>query len=60
MARRSLDKDVFKCLARQGMNCKQIARHMGWHSHTFGLRMKEVLGIYPSVYIARMKKNGKT
>ncbi len=56
---RSLDPDKFKSLANQGLNCKEIAKEMGYHQNTFGFRMKEVLGVYPSVYIARMK-NGKT
>ena len=56
---RSLNPEKFKKLAAKGLNCKQIAKEMGWHYHTFGLKMKNVLGIYPSVYIARMK-NGKT
>ncbi len=56
---RSLDIDTFKELVSQGYNCQQIANKMGWHSHTFGYKMKEKLGIYPSIYIARMK-NGQT
>ena len=57
--RRSLDIEEFKMYVKEGYNCQQIANKMGWHSHTFGFKMKEVLGVYPSVYIARMK-NGKT
>lgn len=56
---RSLDIKVFKKLASQGFNCKEIAEKMGWHQNSFGMKMKEVLGIYPSIYIARLK-NGKT
>jgi len=56
---RSLSPQLFEELAKKGLNCKQIAKEMGYHSHRFGLKMKNVLGIYPSVHIARMK-NGKT
>jgi hypothetical protein len=56
---KSLNPETFKKLAAKGLNCKEIARKMGYHPHTFGFRMKEALGVYPSVYIARMK-NGKT
>ena len=56
---RSLNITTFKQLVDQGYNCKEIAHKMGWHSHTFGLKMKKILGIYPSVYIAR-SKNDKT
>lgn len=59
MQKRSLDPEIFKNLALLGLNCKQIAEKMGWHNHSFGIKMKEILGIYPSVYISRMK-NGKT
>ncbi len=45
----------FEELAPQGLNCKQIAKEMGYHPTCFGKRMKKVLGIYPSVYIARKK-----
>ena len=56
---RSLDVKKFESLAKEGLFCKDIARKMGYHPRTFGAKMKEVLGVYPSVYIARLK-NGKT
>lgn len=56
---RTLDVSIFHNYALQGLNCKQIAKKMGYHSHSFGFLMKNILGIYPSVYIARLK-NGKT
>ena len=59
MARRTLSKSTFIRLALQGLNCKQIASRMGYHSHSFGYLMKEILGMYPSMYIARLK-NGQT
>jgi YesN/AraC family two-component response regulator len=49
----------FMQLAAQGFNCKQIAEKMGSRNHNFGKKMKKLLGMYPCVYIARMK-NGKT
>lgn len=52
---RTLDIETFKKLVSEGYNCQEIANKMGWHSHTFGYKMKEVLGMYPSVYIKRMK-----
>jgi len=59
MQKKSLDLEVFKKLVSLGFNCKQIAEKMGWHNHSFGIKMKDILGIYPSVYISRIK-NGKT
>ncbi len=56
---RSTDIKTFKKFVIKGLNCKQIAKEMGYAPQNFGLKMKGVLGIYPSVYIARMK-NGKT
>ncbi len=56
---KSLDPKLFTRLVSQGLNCKQIAHKMGWHVNSFGIKMKKVLGIYPSVFIARFK-NGKT
>jgi YesN/AraC family two-component response regulator len=57
MARKPLDLEYFKKLVEQGLNCKQIAAKMGYHTHTFGLKIKKELGIYPSVYIAKRLKN---
>jgi YesN/AraC family two-component response regulator len=57
--KKSLDPEVFKKLVAKGLNCKQIAKKMGYNETYFGLAMKNVLGMYPSVYIARFK-NGKT
>lgn len=52
---RSLDKSLFHQLALQGLNVKQISKKMGYSPKSFGYLMKEVLGVYPSVYIARLK-----
>lgn len=54
--KRALDYPTFERLVRQGLNCKEIAREMKCDSKTFGFRMKKILGMYPSVYIERMKK----
>lgn len=43
----------FKELAATGLNCKQIAKEMGFNQNYFGLKMKKLLGVYPSVYIAK-------
>jgi hypothetical protein len=59
VTQRSLDIKTFKSLASKGLSCKDIAKKMGYHPNTFGLKMKEKLGVYPSVYIAGMKY-GKT
>ena len=40
MARKPLDLEYFKKLVEQGLNCKQIAAKMGYHTHTFGLKIK--------------------
>ncbi len=50
---------MFKKLASHGLNCKEIAFLMGIQQKAFGYKVKKILGVYPSVYIARMK-NGKT
>ena len=50
-----IDVEEFKKLAASGLNCKQIAEKFGYHPNSFGLKMKKILGIYPSVYIARLK-----
>lgn len=50
----------FHEFACEGLNCKQIAERFQSRSHSFGLKMKQILGVYPSVYIARLKKNAKT
>lgn len=42
-------------LASYGLNCKQISEIMEINPKRFGLLMHEILGVYPSVYIARMK-----
>lgn len=55
----SVSEERFKELAAKGLNCKQIAKEMGCKPYCFGLKMKEILGTYPSIYIWRMK-NGKT
>ncbi len=56
--KRSLSINKFRKLVMKGLNCKQIAAEMGYRPGTFGYKMKEVLGVYPSIFIARMK-NGK-
>jgi len=48
--------EKFEKFALQGLNCKQIAKKFGYHQNSFGYIMKDILGVYPSVYIARMKK----
>jgi DNA-binding CsgD family transcriptional regulator len=45
-------------LASHGLNCKEIANIMGISTKAFGAKMCRILGVYPSIYIARMK-NGK-
>ncbi len=45
----------FKKMASQGMTRTEIAKKMGYSDQHFGLKMKKLLGIYPSVYIARLK-----
>ena len=51
--------EKFKSLAEEGLNCKQIAESIGYHPNNFGLKIKKILGVYPSIYIARLKR-GKT
>lgn len=58
-AHQTLDKEIFDRWVKKGASCKEIAGRMGWSEQCFGIKMKSVLGIYPSVYIARMMKNGK-
>lgn len=50
-----LDKELFHDLVKKGYNCKEIAKSMNFHSHNFGKRAKEVLGMYPSVYISKFR-----
>lgn len=54
--KKDVDLNTFNKFVYQGLNCKQIAKKLGIHPHTFGLKMKQLLGIYPSIYIARLKK----
>lgn len=54
MAEKLVDLQKFDYLAKQGLNCKQIAKEFNIHPHSFGFKMKKLLGIYPSQYI---KKN---
>jgi hypothetical protein len=57
--KRSCDPKLFIKLAKQGLNCKQIYEKMGHHNNNFGAKMKQVLGMYPSVYIVKVL-NAKT
>ena len=52
----TLDKAHFDELVEKGLNCKEISKEMGLHSHTFGAKFKAQFGVYPSVYIAKLKK----
>ena len=56
---KKIDIAKFKELALKGLTCKEIAKEFGIHSHQFGLKIKKLIGIYPSQYIA-WNKNGKT
>lgn len=47
-------KSNFIELASKGLNCKQIAEIMKICPKQFGAMFKTILGIYPSIYIARM------
>lgn len=51
------DKEIedFKFLASQGFNCKEIAQKMGYSTNWFGFKIKKLIGLYPSIYIARLK-----
>jgi len=55
----NLDIDEFKKLALQGLNCKQIMEHLNMPKYNFAFKFKKKFGVYPSVYIHRMK-HGKT
>lgn len=49
-----LDEELFREYALQGLNVKQIQQKLNHTDHNFGAKMKEVLGMYPSVYITRL------
>jgi YesN/AraC family two-component response regulator len=49
----------FKDLASQGLNRTEIREKMGYSNNYFGLKMKALLGEYPSIYIEKLK-HGKT
>jgi len=57
--RKKLDIYEFVYLAGKGLNCKQIAKIMGICPKRFGFKIKDIIGIYPSVFIYKVK-NGKT
>jgi hypothetical protein len=50
-----IDINIFNKLFEKGMNCKQIAKEMNVNQKLFGIRFKELFGIYPSVYMAIKK-----
>lgn len=56
LKKHKIDIEEFKTYALKGLNCKQIAEKFGCPQKSFGFIMKEILGIYPSVYISRLKK----
>jgi hypothetical protein len=51
--------DDFKKLASEGLNCKQIAKRCGYSYIYYIGKIKKLLGMYPSIYIAGLKKNGR-
>lgn len=53
--KKSTDVVLFKKLVGQGLNVKQIAKIMDHTDNNFGLKMKAVLGMYPSVFISHVK-----
>ena len=60
IAERSISVEQFKEFAEMGLNCKQIAKRCGY-SYTYYIEnIRKLLGVYPSVYIHGLKKNGRT
>ncbi len=53
--RKDIDINEFKGLVDQGLNRKQIAKHLNIHEKPFGKLFRDLIGIYPSVYIKRYK-----
>lgn len=54
-SKKSLDVDVFKKLVALGLNVRQIRIAMDHADHNFGYKMKQVLGMYPSVFIYKYR-----
>lgn len=52
-----LTLQAFLALASQGYTCKDIGNAMSIPAKVFGKKMKRLLGEYPSVYIAKMRRN---
>jgi YesN/AraC family two-component response regulator len=50
-----VDLQEFHNLASKGLSCKDIAKHFNISTQHFGIKMKKLLGVYPSIYIARLK-----
>jgi YesN/AraC family two-component response regulator len=48
------DIQTVEKFAKNGLNCKQMAKKFGVHYHRFGMLFKKQTGIYPSVYIKRV------
>lgn len=49
----------FLRLAEKGYNVKQILKKLGYKSTWASARLRKLLGMYPSIYISRLKR-GKT
>ena len=50
------DIEKFKELATSGMNCKQMAKYFGISPQSFGIKIKEKIGLYPSQYLVKIRK----
>lgn len=53
-----IDLDKFYKLAEEGLSCKVIAMRLGVCPKSFGISIKKLIGIYPSVYLAKLHKRG--
>ena len=53
------DVEKFKKLATKYLTCKEIAKEFGISPGCLGVKIFKLMGVYPSVYIARLK-HGKT
>lgn len=56
VAEKPIDMNRFNELMAQGLNCKEIANNLGLHPHTLGKKFEQIMGIYPSQYIAQNYK----
>lgn len=54
--KKNIDIETFKTLVALGLNVTQIRIAMGFGGHNFGYKVKQILGMYPSVFIYKYKK----